>query len=197
MNAVRHRPVAEQYPSSTATVSALASKRISGMEGWSRRFSGHHASTHSATWRASHTAHHAETRAMVVPNIMRPATARVPHSRQRTEWRRAARARCRSDVGSCGLLAGGAQHGPLNVRTQVLTTDNPVGCTLNCRAALGGNGADPVAPLTDENGRYPELFCKARCLTFCRNVGTKIHSPYISAALKGLSSATRIPLVSA
>lgn len=95
MNAVRHRPVAEQYPSSTATVSALASKRISGMEGWSRRFPGDHASTHSATWRASHTAHHAETRAMVVPNIMRPATARVPHSRQRTEGRRAARARCR------------------------------------------------------------------------------------------------------
>ncbi len=147
MNAVRHRPVAEQYPSSTATVSALASKRISGMEGWSRRFSGNHASTHSATWRASHTAHHAETRAMVVPNIMRPATARVPHSRQRTEGRRAARARCRSDGGSCGLLAGGAQHGPLNVWPQVLATDGAIGGALDCRAALGWNGADPVAPL--------------------------------------------------
>lgn len=31
MNEVRHLPVAEQYPSSTATVSAFASKRISGI----------------------------------------------------------------------------------------------------------------------------------------------------------------------
>ena len=31
MNAVLHLPVAEQYPSSTATVSCLASNRISGM----------------------------------------------------------------------------------------------------------------------------------------------------------------------
>lgn len=37
MNAVLHRPVAEQYPSSTATVSALASNRISGMVGYRKR----------------------------------------------------------------------------------------------------------------------------------------------------------------
>ena len=33
MNAVLHLPVAEQYPSRTATVESLASKRISGISG--------------------------------------------------------------------------------------------------------------------------------------------------------------------
>lgn len=33
MNEVRHLPVAEQYPSKTATVSALASNLISGISG--------------------------------------------------------------------------------------------------------------------------------------------------------------------
>lgn len=41
MNDVLHLPVAEQYPSRTATVSGFASKRISGMSGclgfWRRR----------------------------------------------------------------------------------------------------------------------------------------------------------------
>ena len=37
MNSVRHFPVAEQYPSITATVSASASKRISGMRSGSQK----------------------------------------------------------------------------------------------------------------------------------------------------------------
>jgi hypothetical protein len=86
---------------------------------------------------------------------------------------------------SCGYwLAGIAQHGPINVRPDVFAAHGAVCGALDGRATLGWHWSDSVAPLANENRGNAEPLGKVRRRPVCRNVCAKVHSPYISAALK-------------
>ena len=82
------------------------------------------------------------------------------------------------------LLAGVAQHSPIHVRPDVLAAYGAVCGALDGRATLGWHWPDSVAPLAHENRGNSEPLGKIRRRPVCRNVCAKVHSPYISAALK-------------